>query len=296
MHVHTEEIRCDVVRIRLDVFSKEETPFILEDMTFLNYRLGGAENQQGSGLPKADFVWNKDEAIKTIRYEDGVVTLGGEWFEGEIQRILVSFIASKMFENGRYMFHSSAVNYKGKNILFMGGEGNRGKSMSQIEACKRGATILSTETTVLDFDGNYIMGSQKVYLRKRAKGTERIDKPSQDEGVAKFFDKDPDYALYKGEANIDIVMMPDMDGNYATVSGLMADYEKQYQTFHCLCDYFGLHILLSPGFPMPMFDNEALRLKRADFVKNFAANRPYLYVRCAKPEFLIDELEKQFNL
>ena len=77
MHVHTEEICCDVVKIRLDVISKEETPLILEDMTFLNYRLGGAENKQGSDLPKADFVWNKDEAFKTIRYEDGVVTLGG---------------------------------------------------------------------------------------------------------------------------------------------------------------------------------------------------------------------------
>jgi hypothetical protein len=292
MNVYTEEIRCDTVAIRLDVRSKEEVPFILEDMTFLNYRLGGAENKKGSAKPAADFIWNKDESKKTITYRDGVVTLGGEWFEGEIQRILVSFIASQLFAGGRYLFHSSAVHYKGKNILFLGGEGNRGKSMSQIAACKRGATILSTETTVLDFDGNYIMGSQKVYLRKRAKGTERIDKPNQDEGVAKFFDKDPDYALYKGEANIDIVMMPDMDGNYATVSGLMADYEKQYQTFHCLCDYFGMHILLAPGFPMPMFDTEELRQKRADFIKNFTKTRPYLYVRCAKPEILIDELEK----
>lgn len=292
MAIYTEQINCDLVSIRMDVHSEPAVAQILEDMTFLNYRLGGATNQVGSALPAADVVWYKDEADKKIDFDGKAVTLRGEWFEGEIQRVLVSFIASKLFAAGRYLFHSSAVNYKGKNILFIGGEGNRGKSMSQIEACKRGATILSTETTVLDFDGNYIMGSQKVYLRKRAKGTERIDKPSQDEGVAKFFDKDPEYALFKGEANIDIVMMPDMDGNYATVSGKMADYEKQYQTFHCLCDYFGTHILLAPGFVMPMFDTQELRQKRADFINHFARSRDYVYVRCSKPEMLIDELEK----
>ena len=292
MAVYTEQITCDVVSIRLDVHSELMVDKILEDMTFLNYRLGGASNRTGSHLPSADFIWYKDETEKTITFDGKVVTISGEWFEGEIQRILVSFIASKLFADGRYLFHSSAVNYMGKNILFIGGEGNRGKSMSQIEACKRGATILSTETTVLDFDGNYIMGSLKVYLRKRAKGTERIDKPSQDEGVAKFFDKDPDYAPYKGAANIDIVMMPDMDGNYATVSGKMADYEKQYQTFHCLGDYFGSHVLLAPGYCMPMFDTDELRSKRAEFIRSFTASRDYIYIRCAKPEILIDELEK----
>lgn len=295
MAIHTEQITCDIVSIRLDVHSEPAVEKVLEDMTFLNYRLGGAVHQSGSDLGKADFIWYKDDPVKSIDYTEGVVTLRGAWFEGEIQRVLVSFIASKLFRAGRYLFHSSAVNYKGKNILFLGGEGNRGKSMSQISACKRGATILSTETTVLDFDGNYIMGSQKVYLRKRAKGTERIDKPSQDEGVAKFFDKDPEYALYKGEANIDLVMMPDMDGNYATVSGLMADYEKQYQTYHCLCDYFGLHILLAPGFPMPIFDDAQLRQKRADFIAHFVSPRPYIYVRCASPDILIDELEKYLD-
>ena len=292
MAVYTEQITCDIVSIRIDVHSDPAVDKVLEDMSFLNYRLGGALNRAGSDLPAADFVWYKDEPEKTIAFDGKVVVLRGEWFEGEIQRIFVSFIASKLFDAGRYLFHSSAVNYMGKNILFLGGEGNRGKSMSQIEACKRGATILSTETTVLDFDGNYIMGSQKVYLRKRAKGTERIDKPSQDEGVAKFFDKDPEYALYKGEANIDLVMMPDMDGNYATVSGKMADYEKQYQTFHCLGDYFGSHILLAPGFCMPVFDTDELRRKRAEFISNFTATRDYIYIRCAKPETLINELEK----
>jgi hypothetical protein len=292
MALYTEQISCDLVTIRLDVHSDPAVDRILEDMTFLNYRLGGVTHQTGSGIEAPDFVWHKDEAVKSLDFDGRRLALRGEWQEGEIQRILVSFIASKLFAADRYLFHSSAVHYRDKNIIFLGGEGNRGKSMSQIEACRRGAKILSTETTMLDFDGNYILGSQKVYLRKRAKGTERIDKPSQDEGVAKFFDKDPDYELYRGEAKIDLVMLPDMDGNYATVSGLMSEYEKQYQTWHCLCDYLGLHILLQPGFPMPVFDTEELRLKRAKFIDHFAPGRPYVYVRCAKPEILIDELEK----
>ncbi|MDR1574493.1 MAG: hypothetical protein LBS37_00675 [Treponema sp.] len=292
MALYTEQISCVNTAIRLDVHSDPAVERILEDMTFLNYRLGGVNYRKGSDIGEPDFIWYKDESEPGLSFDGKHVVLKGEWYEGAIQRIIVSFIASKLFAAGRYLFHSSAVNYRGKNILFLGGEGNRGKSMSQIEACKRGAKILSTETTVLDFDGNYILGSQKVYLRERSKGTERIDKPDQDEGVAKFFDKDPEYELYKGEAKIDLVMMPDMDGNYATVSDLMSEYEKQYQTYHCLCDYFGLHILLRPGFPMPVFDTEELRLKRAGFIDNFTSTRPYVYVRCAKPEILLDELEK----
>ena len=161
MLTYTEQINCDTVSIRLDVHSTDPVEKVLEDMTFLNYRLGSVNNQVGSNLPKADFIWYKDQKEKTISYEDGVVKLGGQWFEGEIQRILVSLIATKLFQADRFLFHASAVNYKGKNILFIGGEGNRGKSMSQIAACKYGATIISTETTVLDWDGNVIMGSQK---------------------------------------------------------------------------------------------------------------------------------------
>ncbi|WP_213951003.1 hypothetical protein [Tepidanaerobacter syntrophicus] len=292
MITHTEQINCDLVSIRLDVYSATPVEKILEDTTFLNYRLAGVTRQTFSELPAADFIWYKDEKEKTISYEDEAVKLTGQWFEGEIQRILVSLIAKKLFQKGRYLFHSSAVNYKQKNILFISGESNRGKSMSQIATCKKGATIISTETTILDWDGNVIMGSKKVYLRERAKGTERVDKPSQDEGVVKFFGKDPEYKLYEGNANIDLIVVPDMDGNYSTFSDFMSDYEKEYQTFHCLCDYLGMHILLSSGLPMPLFDTQELRKKRANFIANFAKNRPYIYIRCANPEIFIDELEK----
>ncbi len=37
--------------------------------------------------------------------------------------------------------------------MFLGGESNHGKSMGQIEACRRGALLVSTETTVVDEPG-----------------------------------------------------------------------------------------------------------------------------------------------
>lgn len=292
MFLHTEQIKADQTAIRLDVISNEHTDKILDDMTFLNYRLGGVERSLETDRTRPDFIWFKDEAVKTVDYVDGRVILNGKWEQGEIQRIIVSFLGVRLFEDGRFLFHASAVNYKGKTIMFMGGEGNSGKTMSQIEACKRGATIVSTETLLLASDGEVINGSKSVFLRVRAKGTERIDKPDQDQGVNKFFSKQPDFNLFEGKTNIDFVVMPDIDGNYATVAGEMGQYEKEYQTFHCLDNYLGDCILLSSEQPMPLFDTTELRYKRAKFIIEFATNRKYLYVRGVGPQVIIDELDK----
>lgn len=291
MYVHTEQIKADKTAIRIDVISKEKTEYILQDMNFLNYRLAGVERSLETKISTPDMIWFKDEPNKTVDFAGGKVILKGAWFEGEIQRLIVSYLATRLTQDDRYIFHASAVNYKGKTVMFMGGEGNSGKTMSQIEACKRGAKIVSTETLVLDYDGNVINGSKNVFLRQRAKGTERIDKPNQDEGVAKFFDKQPDFELFEGKTAIDLVVLPDIDGNYATVAGNMSEYEKEYQTFHCLCDYMGSSILLASGLPMPLFDNTELRYKRARFIKDFA-KRQYTYIRGKGPQIIIDELDK----
>ena len=42
------------------------------------------------------------------------------------------------------------MRYRDKTILFLGGESNHGKSMGQLEANRRGAQLVSTETTVID--------------------------------------------------------------------------------------------------------------------------------------------------
>ncbi len=291
MYQHIEEIQADKARIRIDVYSEEPVESLLEDTSFLNYRLAGVEVFQSQTKDRPDFIWYKNKPVKAISYKATHVVLEGQWYEGEIQKILVSLLAKHMLENDLYLFHASAVHYHSKSIMFMGGEGNSGKTMSQIEACKRGGKIISTETIVTDPVGNVVMGSKNVFLRVRAKGTERIDKPNQDEGVAKFFNQTPEFELYYGPAKIDLVVLSDIDGNYSTLAGKMADYEKQYQTFHCLCDYFGMHLLLTPGLPMPLFDTQEQRHKRALFIAEFA-QRPYYYIRGKDPQTILDEVDR----
>ena len=41
---------------------------------------------------------------------------------------------------------------------------------------------------------------------------------------------------------------------------------------------------------MPMVDNDALRVKRADFVGRFC-ERPFYFIRAATPQVLLDEVD-----
>jgi hypothetical protein len=176
------------------------------------------------------------------------------------------------------------------SILFIGGESNHGKSMGQIEGSRRGALVISTETTVTDERGWVVMGSKSVYLRERAKGTERADKLNQDQGVAKFFDREPEFVNYNEPCDIDLVILPAIDGNFDAKTVEMIPFERNYQTYHSLTDYFGLKELLAPGVPMPMFDNDARRVARAAFCKSFA-QRPYYHIRAKNPQILFDQME-----
>ena len=78
------------------------------------------------------------------------MTFTGAWTSGPIQKVIVTLLALRLEEHGLHPFHASAVRYRDQTILFMGGESNHGKSMGQIEACRRGAKLVSTETTVID--------------------------------------------------------------------------------------------------------------------------------------------------
>jgi len=217
--------------------------------------------------------------------------LEGEWAQGELQKVIVSMLALRMEEVGLHPFHSSAIRYRGLSILFIGGESNHGKSMGQIEGSRRGALVISTETTITDEKGVAVMGSKSVYLRERAKGTERADKLDQDQGVAKFFDKEPAFDYFNDPTNIDLVILPAIDGNFDAKTVEMIPFERNYQTYHSLTDYFGMRELLAPGIPMPMFDNDARRIARAAFCKNFC-DRPFYHIRGKNPQVLFDQLER----
>jgi hypothetical protein len=219
------------------------------------------------------------------------MTFTGDWPAGPIQKVIVAMLALRMEAAGLHPFHSSAVRYRGKSVMFLGGESNHGKSMGQIEACRRGGQLVSTETTVTDEAGVVVMGSKSVFLKKRTEGTERADKAAPERGVQKFFGDMPTWEQFETPASVDVVVLPAIDGNFDPSTAEMIPFERQFQTLHSLQNYFLLNELLAPGLPMPIVDTEALRAARAAFVASFA-ERPYYFVRAATPQVLLDEVDR----
>ncbi len=215
----------------------------------------------------------------------------GPWPAGPIQKAIVTMLALRLEAAGLHPFHASAVRYRDRTILFLGGESNHGKSMGQIEACRRGALLVSTETTVIDDEGTAVMGSKQPFLKRRTEGTERADKAAPEAGVAKFFGEMPRWQVLAEPTPVDIVVLPAIDGNFAPSLAEMIPFEREFQTLHSLQNYLLLNELLAPGLPMPLVDPDGLRRARAAFVHRFC-DRPYYIVRAATPQVLLDEVDR----
>jgi hypothetical protein len=286
----TQEFRSGPARLRIDVHSRARRQSVLGDVTFLNYRLAEVEIAADSLCSVPHIVWYEDEPTKDILWQGETLTLRGLWLVGELQQILVSMLALRMEAEGLHPFHASGIRYRDRTIMFLGGESNHGKTMSQIEGCRRGARVVSTETLVTDDRGWAVMGSREVFLRKRSEGTERSDLPDQDEGVAKFFDRIPELVHFEEQSNVDLVIVPSIDGNFAAKVVELGAFEREYQTFHSLMNYLGLHRMLAPKLAMPSLDTERRRQERADFCHRFAA-RPYFLIRAKDPHTLFGDLE-----
>jgi hypothetical protein len=286
----SQEFVAGPARVRFDVHGVEPVVDALADKDFLDYRLADVAIAAEPTLDVADIVWDRD-APKGIDYDGRQMTFRGDWASGPIQKVVVTMLALRLESVGRHPFHASAVRYHDKTVLFLGGESNHGKSMGQIEACRRGALLISTETTVIDEAGRVVDGSKDPVLKKRNVGTERADKAAPDRAVEKFFGAMPTWDLYTKVDPVDVVIVPAIDGNFDPSSVEMIPFERQFQTFHSLQNYFLLNELLAPGFPMPMVDDERRRAARAAFVERFT-ERPYHFVRAATPQVLLDEVER----
>ncbi len=286
----SEEMAAGSARLRIDVHGGEPREHVLDDMSFMNYRLADVRISPEVTLDEPDIVWRQD-GDKAIAYDGRRMTFTGPWPAGPIQKVVVTMLALRMEAAGLHPFHSSAVRYRGQTVMFLGGESNHGKSMGQIEACRRGGELVSTETTVTDEDGVVRMGSKSVFLKRRTEGTERADKAAPERGVQKFFGDMPEWETYETPSPVDVVVLPAIDGNFDPSTNEMIPFEKQFQTLHSLQNYFLLNELLAPGLPMPIVDTEALRRARAAFVGRFA-DRPYFFVRAATPQVLLDEVDR----
>ena len=285
----SEELSAGPAHLRIDVFGGPPREHFLEDMHFLNYRLADVRLAPRVTLAEPDIVWRQDGA-KSIAYDGRTMTFGGDWPAGPLQKVVVAMLALRMEAAGLHPFHASAVRYRDRTVMFLGGESNHGKSMGQIEACRRGGLLVSTETTVVDEAGRAVMGSKDVFIRKRAVGTERADKAAPDRGVQKFFGEMPTWGNYDEPSTVDVVIVPAIDGNYDANLVEMIPFERQFQTLHSLQNYFLLNELLAPGWTMPIIDTETRRAARATFVARFC-ERPYYFIRAATPQVLMDEVD-----
>jgi hypothetical protein len=289
--VLSQQMSAGPAHLRVDVLGGPARESIVDDMDFLNYRLAAVTMDEAVTATDPDVIWQVDEA-KDIGYDGHAMRLAGDWSAGAVQKVLVAMLALRMEAVGLHPSHSSAVRYEGRSILFLGGESNHGKSMGQIEACRRGGQLISTETTVLDEDVRAAMGSKTVFLReKRAKGNERADKAAPTQGVSKFWGDMPTWVEYPEVSEIDLVVLPAIDGNFDPSTKQLGEFESQFQAFHSLQNYFLTNELLAPGFPMPLTDTEGLRRDRARFVAKLA-ERPFYIVRAATPQVLMDEVDR----
>jgi hypothetical protein len=286
----SEEMSAGAARLRVDVYGGEPREHVLDDLSFLNYRLADVRISPAVTLAQPDIVWHQDGA-KDVTYDGGVVTFTGPWPAGPIQKVIVAVLALRMEAVGLHPSHSAAVHYHGKTMLFLGGESNHGKSMGLIEAGVRGALQVASETTVIDEDGRAVKGSVDTFLRKRTEGTERSDKAAPNKGVEKFWGEMPGWGMYEGEPNIDLVIVPAIDGNFDPATNELIPFERQFQFLHSLQNYFLTNELLAPGHVMPLIDNDELRRRRAGFVARFC-ERPFYFIRAATPQVLLDEVDK----
>jgi hypothetical protein len=286
----TEEMSAGPARLRVDVYGGEPRAHVLEDLNFLNYRLADVRISPEVTLSEPDIVWHQ-EGDKAISYDGRVMHFRGPWPAGPIQKVVVTMLALRMEAVGLHPFHAAAVRYRDRTVMFLGGESNHGKSMGQLEACRRGAMLVSTETTVVDENGWAVVGSKEPFIKKRTEGTERADKAAPDRGVQKFFGEMPTWEVYLDPSNVDVVVVPAIDGNFDPSCAAMIPFERQFQTFHSLQNYFLLNELLAADLPMPVVDTEPLRQARARWVTHFT-DRPYYFVRAATPQVLMDEVDK----
>ncbi|HEX5590708.1 MAG TPA: hypothetical protein VFX65_10500 [Candidatus Limnocylindrales bacterium] len=286
----TEEFSAGAARLRVDVVGGPPRAHVLDDLSFLNYRLADVRISPEVTLPTPDIVWLVD-GPKDITYDAGVVRFSGDWPAGPIQKVIVAVLALRMEAAGLHPSHSAAVHYQGRTILFLGGESNHGKSMGLIETGLRGGLQVASETTVIDEAGRAVMGSVEPFLVKRTEGTERSDKAAPNRGVEKFWGDMPSWGFYDGTPEIDLVVVPAIDGNFDPATNRLIPFEAQFQFLHSLQNYFLTNELLAPGHVMPLLDTDALRRRRAEFVARFC-ERPFFFIRAATPQVLLDEVEK----
>ena len=299
MYKRTEELGFEDSRIRLDRYTPEKNDEkIISDPLWLNYRFGTVTFFEESKKEEPDLVWYADkDGRKFIDYEESKqrVILSGDWRLGEIQKIALALLVRQIGRDDKYLFHGSAARYRGLNVVFMKGEENSGATMSLLETLHRGGKMISGEGMIINREGELLAGTKNVFLKRRLEGTERSDKVPT--GWKLFFDELPEYELLEEDiGNVDLLIIPDIDGHYKTEVNKLEQFEKEYQTFSCSGkSYFLAHEILSVKLPCPNLEHWEDKLRRARFCSYFVEKRPCYVIRAKNPQLLLDEVDKIIN-
>jgi hypothetical protein len=104
----SEELSAGPARLRVDVYGTEPREHLLDDMSFLNYRLADVRISPAVSVAEPDIVWHQD-GDKAIEYDGHRMTFHGPWPAGPIQKVVVTMLALRMEQVRLHPFHASAV-------------------------------------------------------------------------------------------------------------------------------------------------------------------------------------------
>ena len=93
MRTFSEEIVSGAGILRVDVVGGPEREHLLDESTFLAYRLAAVEFRPMKAKERAEVLWNADSDTKSICYTNGQLILHGAWEQGELNKIIVSMLA-----------------------------------------------------------------------------------------------------------------------------------------------------------------------------------------------------------
>src|SRR3954451_20724605 len=91
----SEEFSAGPARLRVDVIGGEPREHVLDDLSFLDYRLAHVTISSAITLDEPDVTWYPD-GEKAVRADGRGVTFSGPWPPGPIQKVIVALLALRM--------------------------------------------------------------------------------------------------------------------------------------------------------------------------------------------------------
>ena len=76
---YQEQIASGPALIRIQVQTAEPIEWVLDDTTFLDYRLGKVERSHAITSDKIDLLWDREVAQKTVHFRADQLLLTGNW-------------------------------------------------------------------------------------------------------------------------------------------------------------------------------------------------------------------------